>query len=84
MPAVEYLPFVQLDGMDQPVLGDVRGQFGQPGFGHHGEQRGDRVERDTVLVESGLQDREMVVVSTIKAVTDDMVVRTAPMEEKRS
>jgi RND family efflux transporter MFP subunit len=43
-----------------------------------------RVEPNAVLLESGLQDGEMVVVTALKAVTDNMVVRTAPMREERS
>jgi hypothetical protein len=43
-----------------------------------------RIERHSVLLESGLQSGEQVVISSLKAVTDRMAIRTAPAKEDRS
>jgi hypothetical protein len=43
-----------------------------------------RVRGDEVVVEAGLEDRERVVVTPLKAVTDGMAIRTVPGEEEGS
>jgi hypothetical protein len=40
-----------------------------------------RVQGDEAIVQDGLEDGERVVTTTLKAVTDGMMVRTASVEE---
>jgi hypothetical protein len=40
-----------------------------------------RVQGDEAIVQAGLEDGERVVTTTLKAVTDGMMVRTASVEE---
>ena len=43
-----------------------------------------RYQGDGILIESGLSNGEMVVISPLKAVTDGMIVRTVPAKESNS
>ena len=42
-----------------------------------------RIDRETVQIQGGLKDGERVVVSSLKAVTDGMLVRCVPVDEEK-
>jgi len=61
--------------------GDVVWVVDNEGRLHFREVDVARVQGDEVMVEDGLKDGEMVVITPLEAVTDGMAVRTVPVKE---